>query len=71
MESVVNDIIRPLVAADGGDVEIVTQEEGQVVLRLLNACRGCPGAFYTIQQVITPALRRVVPEGTHIEVITT
>ncbi len=38
--------IRPMLQADGGDIELVSvvEETGVVSVRLQVACRGCPGA---------------------------
>ena len=38
--------LRPLLQADGGDIELVEVAEptGVVSVRLQGACRGCPGA---------------------------
>ena len=34
--------IRPMLQADGGDVELVDVQEGIVTVRLQGACAGCP-----------------------------
>jgi Fe-S cluster biogenesis protein NfuA len=56
VEAVVDEVLRPLVEADGGRIEIVAIEDGTVTLRLSGACAGCPGAPYTRTRVVEPAL---------------
>ena len=36
------EVIRPALQADGGDVELVSVENGIVKVRLQGACAGCP-----------------------------
>ena len=63
--SSVLDLIRPMIQADGGDVELVEIEaDGTVVVRLLGACIGCPSASVTLQLGIEKQLRDRVPEVT-------
>ena len=56
--------VRPLVQADGGDVEVVeVAEDYQVTIRLTGTCRGCPGRPHTVDQVVEPTLRRHVHDA--------
>jgi len=56
------DRIRPVLQADGGDVELVDVKEGVVSLRLTGACKGCPMATMTLRNGIERILREEVPE---------
>ena len=60
------DYIRPLLQADGGDIELVGVDEdsGLVSVRLQGACRGCPGAAVTLKMGIERHLKEKVPEVT-------
>ena len=62
VEAVV-DHIRPLLQADGGDIELVDVDEstGTVSVRLQGACRGCPGAAMTLTMGVERHLREKVP----------
>lgn len=55
------DQIRPMLQADGGDVEFVDVNDGVVKLRLRGACAGCPMATTTLHQGIERLLREQVP----------
>ena len=56
------DKIRPVLQADGGDVELVEVDGGVVKLRLKGACGGCPMATMTLQQGIAKVLKEQIPE---------
>ena len=54
---------RPALQADGGDVELVdVTEDGEVSIRLLGHCKGCPMAQMTVSHHIERILRDSVPE---------
>jgi Fe-S cluster biogenesis protein NfuA len=53
---------RPLIQADGGDVEFLGVEAGVARVRLRGACCGCPHAAMTLQMGIERHLRERVPE---------
>ena len=55
--------IRPLLQADGGDVELVeVTPDGVVKLKLTGACGGCPMSQMTLKMGIEKELRREIPE---------
>ena len=54
--------IRPVLQADGGDVELVDVDEGVVKLRLQGACSGCPMSAMTLQHGIERVLKEQIPE---------
>jgi len=61
--SVVMDAIRPILQADGGDIELVdVTGEGVVQVRLRGACAGCPGAQMTLKMGVERSLKEKVPE---------
>ncbi len=62
IEEVLNSKIKPLLQADGGDIELVDVEDGVVKVRLQGACAGCPGAAMTLQMGVERMLKEAVPE---------
>jgi len=54
--------IRPVLQADGGDVELVDVSDGVVKLRLTGACDGCAMATLTLRLGIERVLKEQVPE---------
>jgi Fe-S cluster biogenesis protein NfuA len=60
--------IRPMLQADGGDVELVeVTEDGIVRVRLQGACQGCPMSQITIKEGIERLLKERVDGVTEVE----
>ena len=55
------DKVRPMLQADGGDVELLDVEDGVVKVRLVGACGGCPMATMTLVGFVEERLRQRVP----------
>lgn len=65
------DEIRPMLQADGGDIELVevAEETGVVSVRLQGACKGCPGAAMTLKMGVERKLKQEVPEVSSVEAV--
>ena len=61
--------IRPMLQADGGDVEFVDIEDGVVKVRLQGACAGCPMSQMTVKNGIERLLKQEIPEVKSVESI--
>jgi len=60
--------IRPMIQADGGDVELIgITQDGIVRIRLHGACVGCPSSHITLQMGIERNLKAHVPGITGVE----
>lgn len=57
------DQVRPILQADGGDVQLVdVGQDGVVKVKLVGACGGCPMSQITLQRGIEHAVKQRVPE---------
>ena len=56
------DSIRPALQADGGDIQLVSVENGVVKVKLIGACSGCPMSQMTMKQGVEMAIKKAVPE---------
>ena len=62
--------VRPMLQADGGDVELIdVTEDGIVKVRLQGACKGCPMSTYTLKMGIERYLKKEVPEIQAVEAL--
>ena len=61
------DKIRPMLQADGGDVELVDIEDGVVKVRLQGACAECPMSQMTLKNGIEKILKKEIPEVKSVE----
>jgi len=59
--------VRPMLQADGGDVELVDVKDGIVTVRLQGACGGCPMSQMTLKNGIERILRQEIPEIVAVE----
>jgi len=60
--------IRPMLQADGGDVELVeVSADGVVKVRLTGACGGCPMSQVTLSRGIESRLKASIPEVSRVE----
>lgn len=56
------DLVRPLLQADGGDIELVDVRERKAYVRLSGKCAGCPSSHLTLHIGIETAIRDAVPD---------
>ena len=55
--------VRPMLQADGGDVELVeVADDGIVSVKLTGACGSCPMSTMTLKMGIERALKEQIPE---------
>ena len=60
--------IRPMLQADGGNVELVdVTDQGLVKVRLTGACGSCPMSTYTFKLGIEEKLKEKIPEVKAVE----
>lgn len=61
------DSIRPYIQGDGGDIELVSIDEGVVRVRLRGACSSCPHALMTLKMGVERHMLERVPEIKSVE----
>ncbi|NVM20450.1 MAG: NifU family protein [Desulfobacterales bacterium] len=63
------DKIRPMLQADGGDVELVAVDDGVVKVRLQGACKGCPMSQMTLKNGIERFIKNEVPQVDRVDAV--
>ncbi|MEQ8414068.1 MAG: NifU family protein [Imperialibacter sp.] len=64
------DSIRPYLEADGGNVKLLSVDEGNVAkLELLGNCGSCPMSAMTLKAGVEEAIKRAVPEISKVEAV--
>jgi Fe-S cluster biogenesis protein NfuA len=58
--AVIDELVRPSIQADGGDVEILSVNDGIAVVRLRGSCVGCPSSTLTLKRGIERILMHYV-----------
>lgn len=62
IEGVVDKAVRPHLREHGGDVLVLSVEDGICRVRLLGQCSGCPSALLTTEEVIREEIVRALPQ---------
>ena len=62
VREVIEQDIKPLLAMEGGDIELVSVENGVVKVRLRGTCAGCPFSQITLSNFVEATLKEKVPE---------
>ena len=65
--AILDEDIRPAVAADGGEVTFMGFEDGIVKLKMSGACGSCPSSVMTLKGGIERLLREEIPEVREVE----
>jgi Fe-S cluster biogenesis protein NfuA/nitrite reductase/ring-hydroxylating ferredoxin subunit len=60
--------VRPYMESHGGDVELVSIEDGVAHMRLVGHCEGCPASEATLELAIKKALEESAPDLDGLEV---
>jgi NifU-like protein len=59
--------IRPMLQADGGDIELIDVDGDRVVVSLRGMCSSCASSAFTLKKLIEPKLREFVGPDLYIE----
>lgn len=62
IEKILSEKVRPLLAKDGGSVELVEVKDGIVKVKLTGACHGCPMAQMTLTRLVEAKIKDELPE---------
>lgn len=62
IETVVQEEIRPKLALHGGDIRLLSFQNGVLRFELLGQCSGCPSASITTEELIRSVLTEAVPQ---------
>lgn len=55
--------VRPMLEADGGNVELISvTDDGKVTLKLTGACGSCPMSQMTLKMGVERIIKKKVPE---------
>jgi len=62
VKEVIEKEIKPLLAMEGGSIDLVSVEDGTVKVKLSGACAGCPMSQYTLVNFVEATLKEKIPE---------
>ena len=62
VREVIEKEIKPLLALEGGSIELLSVENGVVTVRLKGACACCPMSQFTLVNFVEATLKDKIPE---------
>ena len=62
IEAVLEKDVRPTLLAHGGNLELLSFEDGIARVRFTGACSGCPSADLTMEMVVREKLTAALPK---------
>lgn len=60
IESVIDNEVRPMLQADGGDITLVDIEKNTVIVKFMGMCSNCPSSQITLNNVVEGKLKEKV-----------
>jgi Fe-S cluster biogenesis protein NfuA len=57
-----DDMVRPALQGDGGDISLIKVEDNDVHVRLTGACSTCPSSIMTMKMGVEALLREEFPQ---------
>ena len=61
--------VRKGLQQDGGDLELVSVDDGVVKVRLKGACSGCPMSQMTLTNFVEREIKKAAPEVKRVEAV--
>lgn len=62
VEEVLDEMVRPALNADGGDIALVKIEDDDIYVRLVGACSSCPSSIMTMKMGVERLLQDEFPQ---------
>ena len=62
IETLIQEKVRPSLQAHGGDIKVLSFEDGICRVQLMGKCAGCPSAMATNEELIGKEIMEAFPE---------
>ena len=70
IEKTLDECVRPILGQHGGNVRVVSFEDGLLKLRMLGSCSNCPSAVNENEELFELELRRRIPQIDRVLIVT-
>lgn len=61
VQEILDDMVRPALQGDGGDITLLKVEDDSIYVRLVGACSTCPSSIMTMKMGVEALLREEFP----------
>ena len=62
VQALLDDMVRPALQGDGGDITLIKVENRNIYVRLVGACSTCPSSIMTMKMGVESLLREEFPQ---------
>jgi Fe-S cluster biogenesis protein NfuA len=70
IERVLDENVRPILREHGGNVGVVSLDNGALKVRMQGQCSNCPSAVTDVEQLVAAEIQAAVPEVSHVSLVT-
>lgn len=71
VQEILDDMVRPALQSDGGDISLIKIEENNIYVELVGACSTCPSSIMTMKMGVEALLKEEFPSMNELIDITT
>jgi Fe-S cluster biogenesis protein NfuA len=68
-KKLVDEVLGPLIAADGGEIQLISFADKRLLVRLRGTCSGCPGRPYTLTRIVEPVAKQWLGDDVRVEAV--
>jgi Fe-S cluster biogenesis protein NfuA len=69
IERVLDENVRPILREHGGNVGVVSFNDGVLKIRMQGQCNNCPSAVTDVEQLVASEIQAAVPEVSHVSLV--
>jgi Fe-S cluster biogenesis protein NfuA len=62
VQALLDDMVRPALQGDGGDITLIKVEQRKIFVRLVGACSTCPSSIMTMKMGVEALLKEEFPQ---------
>jgi len=62
VEALLEEMVRPALNADGGDITLLRIEDGNIYVKLVGSCQSCPSSVMTMRMGVERLLQEEFPQ---------
>lgn len=70
IERELDDCVRPMLGQHGGNIQVISFDNGLLKLRMLGGCANCPSAVYENEQIFEGELKSRIAEIDRVIIVT-
>ena len=70
INAVLDKYVRPYLSEHGGDISVLSFENGVLTVKLTGECSNCPSARFTMEDIVVKEIKERIPQVEKVELET-